>query len=301
MVTVTELTGFVTRLAASQRGLVRVDQVREEDRARLRHLARRGVIEHAAKGVYRMCGAPDSWEQRVTAAAWALGPEALLSHAAAARWYGWDGFADDRLDFLLPRPLARRATPNAVVHSAADLARVDVRTLRGMRITSPTRTIVDLSRHGAPAKQIEQAIDSAIERRQITLDRLVMRVAAVNGSARWGLAALEAALLDAGGHSVLERAFLGLVRRAGLPRLSTQVVHRNAGRHVARVDFLFASDDLVVEVSGGRGHSSPSARAKDASRRNELQRLGRTVFEFTYEQVVGTPDEVTASLRAAIG
>lgn len=299
--TVTELTVFVSTLAASQLGLVRTDQVPAGDRARLRHLARRGVLEHAAKGVYRVRGAPVSWEQRLTAAAWALGREAVVSHAAAARWHGLEGFVDDRVEFTLPRELARRATPGAIVHATEDLPRSDVRRVRGLAVTAPARTIIDLARAGEALGRLERAIDSAVELRLVTVDRLVDRVNSITGPGRWGLAVLDEALLDAGGHTVLERAFLRLVRLAGLPRPRTQVVHRKEGRHVARVDFLFTGRDLVVEVSGGRGHSSPAERAKDAARRNELQRLGRQVIEFTYEQVVRRPDEVIATLRAFLG
>jgi very-short-patch-repair endonuclease len=297
-VTVTELTVFVSTLAASQLGLVRTDQVPAGDRARLRHLARRGVLEHAAKGVYRVRGAPVSWQQRLTAAAWALGREAVVSHAAASRWHGLEGFADDRVEFTLPRELARRATPGAIVHATEHLPRSDVRRVRGLPVTAPVRTIIDLARAGEALGRLEQAIDSAVELRLVTVDRLVDRVTSIRGPGRWGLAVLDEALLDAGGHTVLERAFLRLVRLAGLSRPRTQVVHREGGRHIARVDFLFPGRDLVVEVSGGRGHSSPAARAKDAARRNELQRLGRQVIEFTYEQVVRRPDEVIATLRA---
>ncbi len=108
-------------------------------------------------------------------------------------------------------------------------------------------------------------------------------------------------LLDAGGHTTLERLFLRLVRESGLPIPVPQVVHRHEGRHVARVDFLFADHDLVVEVSGGRGHSSARERAKDARRRNEPQRLGRTVLEFTYEQVTRQPEHVIATLTEFLG
>ena len=78
-----------------------------------------------------------------------------------------------------------------------------------------------------------------------------------------------------------------------------QAIHRHDGRHVARVDFLFAAQSLVVEVSGGRGHSSAAERAKDARRRNELQQLGRTVLEFTYEDVTQRPSYVVRALEAS--
>ena len=60
-------------------------------------------------------------------------------------------------------------------------------------------------------------------------------------------------LLDAGGHSVLERAFLSLVRMAGLPRPTCQPVMRRDGRRIGRVDFCFEPQLLIVEVSGRRG------------------------------------------------
>ena len=54
---------------------------------------------------------------------------------------------------------------------------------------------------------------------------------------------------------------------------------------------------MVVEVSGTKGHSSPSERARDAQRRNELQDLGMKVYEYTWEQVTGQRDWVVDTLR----
>ena len=71
------------------------------------------------------------------------------------------------------------------------------------------------------------------------------------------------------------------------------------GKHVARVDFLFEEQNLVVEVSGGRGHSTASDRAKDARRRNTLQQMGRTVLEFTYEDVMEREAYVVETLKAS--
>jgi hypothetical protein len=38
---------------------------------------------------------------------------------------------------------------------------------------------------------------------------------------------------------MLERRFIELYRRAGLPRPATQVIHRRDGARFARFDFLF--------------------------------------------------------------
>jgi hypothetical protein len=111
---------------------------------------------------------------------------------------------------------------------------------------------------------------------------------------------LDRVLVTSGGHSFLEREFLKLVEECGLPRPRTQVEHFRDGVEMARLDFLFAEQGIVVEVSGGRGHSSASDRAKDARRRNELQRLGRLVLEFTYEDLMYRRPYVVESVRTAL-
>jgi very-short-patch-repair endonuclease len=81
-----------------------------------------------------------------------------------------------------------------------------------------------------------------------------------------------------------------------LPRPTPQVIHRLDGKAIARVDFLFEHLDVVVEVSGRKGHSSPAERARDAQRRNELLELGRLVYEYTWEQVTQRSDWVADTL-----
>lgn len=73
-------------------------------------------------------------------------------------------------------------------------------------------------------------------------------------------------------------------------------MHRKGGRHIARVDFLFEDAGVVVEVSGRLGHTTPTERARDAQRRNELQDIGRRVFEYTWEDVTQRPGMVKRTL-----
>jgi very-short-patch-repair endonuclease len=95
---------------------------------------------------------------------------------------------------------------------------------------------------------------------------------------------------------MLERDFLRLMRLGGLPPPRTQVIHQRSGSTYARVDFLFEPYGVVVEVSGRKGHSSPTERQVDAQRRNELQDAGRKVFEYTYEDVSRRADHVITTM-----
>lgn len=105
-----------------------------------------------------------------------------------------------------------------------------------------------------------------------------------------------ALILDTGGDSYLERRFLGLVRHAGLPRPSCQVVHRADGKRIARVDFQFPGTNVIVEVSGRLGHVSDRDRQRDARRRNALQQSGHIVLEFTTADVMDAQDYVIDTL-----
>jgi very-short-patch-repair endonuclease len=297
-----ELIGRISDLAKQQHGLVRLNQFAELEHRRIRHLDDRGIIERLATGVYRVSGSPQTWMQSLQAGVWALGKDVVVSHASAARLHGLDGFeCDPSVEFTVARRQRNRdlCGLQATIHSTAVRVNGDLRRVAGLPVTSAERTIIDLARAGVASPLLESAIDSAIRLRLTTLDHVIERIDQVKGPARSGVARLDELVITSGGHSVLERRFLRLVRRAELPAPITQVVHRRDGQHVARVDFLFPEQNVVVEVSGGRGHSTASDRAKDARRRNELQQMGRTVLEFTYEDLMARERYVIDTLRTS--
>jgi len=109
-------------------------------------------------------------------------------------------------------------------------------------------------------------------------------------------AALLASLLDEPiGHSELERRFLRLVRRDGLPAPTTQRTFR-ADRTI-RVDAIWEPQRVVVEVLGHRFHCTALDLQRDAQRRNELQAMGFVVLEFTAADIVREPARTLSTLR----
>ena len=72
------------------------------------------------------------------------------------------------------------------------------------------------------------------------------------------------------------------------------------GRHVARVDFLFEEQRIVVEVTERLGHVSDAERARDAQRRNQLQDLGFTVIEYTSTQIRDQTESVRTDVRRRV-
>jgi very-short-patch-repair endonuclease len=256
-------------------------------------------LERCAPRVWRLVGSPHSWEQDLQAGLLSLGPASAVSHAAAAALHGLDRWPPGPLEFLVPRG-ARGATVNGRVHSTLAVGRADVVRVRGLRTTAATRTIIDLATAQVEPMRIAAAIDSAVRLELSAPIVITRRLAALGRAGRRGVRALDKLLLDAGGHTMLEREFLRIVRAATLPRPETQVIFRDDRRTLARVDFLFREQMLVVEVSGRQGHSSPTERARDAQRRNELQDLGFDIYEYTWEQVTQCPDQIVAQLRGRL-
>ncbi|MDO8364583.1 MAG: DUF559 domain-containing protein [Actinomycetota bacterium] len=248
-------------------------------------------------GHWRHAATPVTWEMRVHAGAGWLGKDAALYGATAARWWDLDDCHTESVDFLVPR--ARRHLPPWLnLHTTTEWSG-DVLQHKGIRTCSATRAIIDIART-ASAHELESIIDSAVRLRRTSVPTLTSRMAQLSGSGRAGIRLLRTLLLDSGGESFLERAFLRLIREAGLPRPQTQVVHHQRDGRAIRVDFEFAGTNLVVEVSGRRGHTSDRDRQRDARRRNRLTADGLRVVEFTTADVIDDPAYVQDHTRAEL-
>lgn len=289
----------VTRRAARSHGVIgRGDLDRSGvGQRQIENWVRRGMVERMAPSVWRITGSPDTWEQRLRVGLLYLGPEAMVSHEAAAQLHGFDRTPCDRLEFLVPRGMRTTRLPFGSVHTSDRIEPLDRVLVGGWPVTSATRTVLDLAMRQPGRERLEAAIDSAVRMRLSAPVVLQRRLERLRGPGRWGCRLVDELTIDAGGESMLERRFLELLRRNGLPRPTTQRWFRIDGRSVGRADFVFEDHRIVVEVSGGRGHSSSAERTKDAQRRNELQDLGWRVFEYTWDDVTRRPSYVVRTMR----
>ena len=296
-----KLTSGFSDVAADQDGLITIGQLRAHGISpwTQRRLVADGWMFRLAPRVYALRGSPDTHRRRLRCGLLCLGERSWVSFEAAAALHGLDRSRPYAVEFD-GRTTTRPAVLPFVVHTTTRLDPIDHVVVDGFRATSATRTVFDLALARAHPHRIEAAIDSAIRLQLSSPEVLTRRLSALRGSGRWGCRLVEELITDSGGHTHLERRFLELVRAAGLPRPRTQVVFRVDGRHVARVDFLFDEFDVVVGVSGQKGHASPAERARDAQRRNELQDLGLRVFEYTFDDVTKRSDMVRRTLVARL-
>jgi very-short-patch-repair endonuclease len=229
---------------------------------------------------------------RLMAAALFAGPDALLSHeTAAAAWGIRRGDQGDEIEVTVPLP--GRHPAGLRVHRTASLLEEDRATLGGVPVTSPARTLIDLGRR-LSNRALEAAINEADKLGLIdpeTLRIVIEPRRGVQGAARLR-AVLDRRtfrLTD----SELERRFLRLVRRSGLPAPRTGV--RLNG---FKVDFHWPELGLIVETDGLRYHRTASQQARDRRRDQVQAAAGLTTLRFTHADVAFEEEHVVATLIA---
>ncbi len=280
---------------ADRKTLDKLDVTRHE----LQRWVADGRLDRIGPRVWRLVGSPPTLEQRLMAGLLSLGPNAMVSHEAAARLHGFDRTPPDRIEFLVPHA-NRNSRLAETVHCSHHVRPIDAVTVDGFRVTSATRTILDLANIQVHPDRLRAAIDSAIRLQLSAPAVIAKRMSEIRRRGRTGVRLLDELIFDTGGHTMLERNFLRLMREAGLPRPVPQVVFKDDQRTIARVDFLYREWSIVVEVSGQLGHSSSTERARDAQRRNELQDLCLRVYEFTWEDVTERGKSVQSQMRSRL-
>lgn len=189
------------------------------------------------------------------------------------------------------------------VHTTIELGRIDQAVVGDVSATSAARTLIELART-LDVRRLTTALDAGLRDGRFNEDVLHGRIVALRGKGRYGLPLLLDVIagLDVtrGGHSWLEREYLRITAAAGLPRPDTQQVLSRAGEKLVRVDFHYPGTNVVVEVLGYRFHRSPEQLTRDAERMSALVLDGYAPFQFTYQQVVSSPEVVVDTVRAAL-
>lgn len=223
---------------------------------------------------------------RWMAALLACGQGAVLSHfSAAALWR--IGFEQRGvIDISLPSH-SHRAVFGLRIHRRPSLRSCDVTAEFGIPVTTPVQTLIDmalrLDRRGAE-RMINEADKYDLvhppELREVLEERVgepgVARLREILDRRTFRLTKEE-----------LERRFLPLARKAGLPvPLTGQWVNE------FEVDFYWPDLGLVVETDGLRYHRTPAEQARDRLRDQAHTAAGLTQLRFTHEQVRYEPEYV---------
>jgi hypothetical protein len=228
------------------------------------------------------------------AAVLACGHGAALSHrSAAALWRIWRE-RDEIVDISVAR-LCELRRPGMRIRGRPSLVRKDIVTERGIPVTSPALTLLDLATE-LGYRALERAVNDADKHDLITPDQLRQAIGRFRG--RPGVRRLRT-VLDRHtfqlSDSNLEILFREIAERAGLPPPSM-----GASVNGFEVDFFWPDLGLIVETDGLRYHRTPAAQARDRLRDQTHTAAGLTPLRFTHRQVAHERPHVLAVLKRTI-
>jgi very-short-patch-repair endonuclease len=235
-------------------------------------------------------------EGLLLAAVKACGPNAVLSHfSASVLWEVLDW--EERFPEVTVLGEGTRGHPRIRVHRTSVLDPIDVRVHKGIRVTSPARTLIDL----APLlayNGLRRAVRQAQGMHLVNLAQLTESLNRLGP--RRGARSLRKILSTgpAPTRSELEDVVLDLILSGGFEHPDVNRPLILDGRRVVP-DFRWAEQRLVVEADGAAWHDNPVARADDAERQALLEAHGDRVLRVTWEQVVARPSQTLSRIEAA--
>jgi very-short-patch-repair endonuclease len=249
-----------------------------------------GRLREIHRGVYAV--APQlTREGGVIAAVLACGPGAVLSHGAAAAHWGIQPARHPAPEVSVPAKANPRRR-EIRVHRRANL--MEVTKHHGIPVTTPAATLVDLA-PGLSRDRIEAAVNQADALGLTDPERLRRDLDIM--SPRPGLKKLRTTLdrrTCSFTRSGLERHFLRICRRAGLPTpLTAQWVNG------FEVDFYWPDLGLVVETDSLTYHRTPAQQMSDRVRDQTHTAAGLTQLRLAQAQIRFEPGGVTELLSQA--
>jgi len=235
-------------------------------------------------------------------AAAGAGPDAIVSHRAAATLHGLQLLRRARSDAIeVVRPPATRgsrtARPGTQLHVAA-VPPGQRTVVNSIPVTTVARTVVDLARTTSVREGVVVA-DSALNGKQTTKSDLY---SVIDACPRWPGIARARQVVDFS-DGLAESAFESIARVAfhdgGLPPPELQASVGAEGRVIARADFYWRAYSTIAETDGAAKYRDPGVARKQLQRDADLRAAGFQVVHITWQELQISPDQVVQSIRAA--
>jgi predicted transcriptional regulator of viral defense system len=273
--------GLVTRAQARAVGVS--DQ-------RLHELVRHGVVARVAHGVYAMGTTPHCRaDPLVVTTACNVG----LSHESAAAWYGVDlPEPPDHTHVTAPRNRGRRrdAISGVRLHRKT-LGGYEVTELRGVRVTTPLRTALDIARHASLEHGVA-IVDSFLRAGMLSADEFIAAAGRCHGPGRVRIQ-LVASLIDSKSGSILESLTRVLLWRNQIPPPTSQYSFTHPTRGwIGYMDFAWPQVRAILECDGYEYHASRIPFQKDRRRWSAIGGAGWHLGVVTWFDVTCDPQYV---------
>lgn len=231
---------------------------------------------------------------RIDATVPKLGDRYVISHQSAACLHGIELLRAPGEAVQVTDPSARCGHRRRLLHTfSAGLDADEITTVRGHRVTTVARTLIDVARTGGFDSGVVAA-DHAL--RMGWVDREQLLAAADRAARRGGMSTARqvVAFADPGAESVGESRSRILMDRQGVPapELQFRIVDRLGGT-IARTDFRWRAFNTVGEFDGaekyGRrlraGQRAGDAVFQEKVREDRIREYGFTVVRWTWSEL----------------
>jgi hypothetical protein len=284
--------------ANAQFGLVtRAQSLESLTRSGLQRRLVAGVLGQVDWGVYRLVGAPISWRQRALASCLALGQPVAVSHLAAAYLWQVPCVAAPRIQLTLPPE--RRSARVYPVHRRL-LPPADVTTRWAIPVTTPVRTVIDLSTSVAKPL-LERVIDDLVRSQHLRIEEVAERMASPELRPRFRsemVGEIVAVRLARGiGASPREDWLVDSLLAAGLALPERNLIVE-AGGGLYELDAAYPELKIGIEYDGWQVHGSHQHFHADRDKLAVLQLEGWIVLSVTS---IWTAEVLVARVKVAIG
>jgi len=295
----------VAQVARQQHGLITTHQLAAaglSDR-QVRTLVANGVLVRRCRSVYALAGTPPTWDHDLHCAVLASGPDAAVSHRSAATIWRLHRYRNTSVDITTVRWRRRTAT-DWKVHESLSLPSRDVTVHRGMPITTPTRTLIDVARY-LPPRRLGSMVDDAVVRELTSYEDLHLRFVELARRGRDGIATMREVLEDrpcgtVAPDSAFEMDVFNDLRSLGPDPVLHHRVRTTEVEYV--LDIAWPEFEVAVECDGFRFHRTPEQLEWDDQRRNRLTLQGWIVLHETWSRRRSDPrlllDEAGDALRS---
>lgn len=294
--------GLIARIAGSQHGVVTLAQLSNAgvSPCAARKRVEKGRLHPVHTGVYAVGHPLLSREGHFMAAVLSCGPGAVLSHCSAAELWGLTPATSREIDVTAPNRRGR-IPAGIAAHRDGALRTADRANAHGIPCTTVARTLLDLAAT-LPRWELRKAAAEAevLALLDVTKVRALIRhCRGRRGVARLRLCIDELDPSTKRTRSELERMFLALCRRSGLPPPEVNVPLDAAGLRL-RPDFLWRDARLIIEADSRQFHGTRSAFELDRHREQRFFAAGWQVVRCTWRQVEHNPRELICLLRAGL-
>jgi hypothetical protein len=238
-----------------------------------------------------LSGAP-SQAQRETAAVLYAGPHAMITGAAALRFYEFEQIPrqdGDFVDLLVPARLQRSSAGCVRVHRTSHMPPMWAKGPSARRYACPARAVVDTARWLTDLREVRALVGDAVQNRHCAIAQLADELRA-GGTPNGALLRKVIAEAANGVRSAPEAELRDLIIKARMPLpLFNPRLYLPSGRFIACPDAWWPEAGVAIEIDSRQWHMAPDDWERTMTRHSDLGQYGIVTLHATPHQLRTAP------------